>query len=134
MIAIKAFEIANDLKTIEERVTALQDYLQIIHNTNVSIEFDVGSKPKLKLYPNEVVSKKVVNILIEEMLADYNKKIEELKKEGIKITNFFEKEKIEKEINELKKELDGLWGRGLFTEGQKVQGYIEKLKNKLKEL
>lgn len=134
MIARKVFAIAEDLKIIEEEVGLLTEYLEVSKDRKIIIELEAERKPTLKLFLKENISKEILNILINKRLEEYNKIIDELKKEGIKITNVFEKQKIEKEINTLKKELDDLWSRGLFTEGRKVQEYIEKLENKLKEI
>lgn len=134
MIARKVFAIAEDLKIIEEEVGLLTEYLEVSKDRKIIIELEAERKPTLKLFLKENISKEILNILINKRLEEYNKIIEELKKEGIKITNVFEKQKIEKEINTLKKELDDLWSRGLFTEGRKAQEYIKKLENKLKEI
>lgn len=134
MIARKVFAIAEDLKIIEEEVSALTEYLEVVEKGIVSIELKADSQPVLKLFLKGNVSKEILNMLINKRLEEYNKTIETLKKGGIKITNFFEKEKIENKIKNYKKELDDLWGRGLFTRGEEVQKYIEELESKLKEL
>lgn len=134
MIARKVFAIAEDLKIIEEEVGLLTEYLEVSKDRKIIIELEAERKPTLKLFLKENISKEILNILINKRLEEYNKIIEELKKEGIKITNVFEKEKIENKIKNYKKELDDLWGRGLFTRGEEVQKYIEELKSKLKEL
>lgn len=134
MIARKVFAIAEDLKIIEEEVGLLTEYLEVSKDRKIIIELETERKPTLKLFLKENISKEILNILINKRLEEYNKIIEELKKEGIKITNFFEKEELENKIKNYKKELDDLWGRGLFTRGQEVQEYIEELENKLKEL
>jgi|GEM_PF-2719888 hypothetical protein len=134
MIARKVFAIAEDLKIIEEEVGLLTEYLEVSKDRKIIIELEAERKPTLKLFLKENISKEILNILINKRLEEYNKIIEELKKEGIKITNVFEKEKIENKIKNYKKELDDLWGRGLFTRGEEVQKYIEELESKLKEL
>lgn len=102
---------------------------RIIH---ITLETVAGAQVKLEL--SEKFSENLLKFVVEEATKDYEKNIEELEKIGVKVTNIFEKQKIENEINVLKEELDDLWGRGLFSEGQEVQKYIKKLENKLKEL
>ncbi len=102
---------------------------RIIH---ITLETVAGAQVKLEL--SEKFSENLLKFVVEEATKDYEKNIEELEKIGVKVTNVFEKQKIENEINVLKEELDDLWGRGLFSEGQEVQKYIKKLENKLKEL
>lgn len=102
---------------------------RIIH---ITLETVAGAQVKLEL--SEKFSENLLKFVVEEATKDYEKIIEELEKIGVKVTNVFEKQKIENEINVLKEELDDLWGRGLFSEGQEVQKYIKKLENKLKEL
>lgn len=134
MIARKVFAIAEDLKIIEEEVSALTEYLEVVEKGIVSIELKADSQPALKLFLKGNVSKEILNMLINKRLEEYNKTIETLKKDGIKITNFFKKKELENKIKNFKKELDDLWGRGLFTRGQEVQKYIEELEKQLKEL
>lgn len=98
----------------------------------ITLETVAGDQTKLE--PSEEFSVNLLKFVVEEATKDYEKKIEELKKMGVSVTNVFEKEKIENKIKNYKKELDDLWGRGLFTRGEEVQKYIEELESKLKEL
>lgn len=98
------------------------------------ITLETVAGDQVKLEPSEEFSGNLLKFVVEEATKDYEKKIEELKKMGVNVTNVFEKEKIENKIKNYKKELDDLWGRGLFTRGEEVQKYIEELESKLKEL
>lgn len=98
------------------------------------ITLETVAGDQIKLEPSEEFSGNLLKFVVEEATKDYEKKIEELKKIGVSVTNVFEKEKIENKIKNYKKELDDLWGRGLFTRGEEVQKYIEELESKLKEL
>lgn len=98
----------------------------------ITLETVAGNQVKLEL--SEEFSVNLLKFVVKQATKDYEKKIEELKKMGVSVTNVFEKEKIENKIKNYKKELDDLWGRGLFTRGEEVQKYIEELENKLKEL
>lgn len=134
---MKAKEILLKLKEVADIETKLGD-LQIVNEHEDGgifyIQLLVNEGIKIELDPSPELSKELLAIFIKILSEDYARKLEALNKQGIKITNSFEQEKIEKEINTLKKELDSLWGRGLFTEGQEVQKYIEKLERKLEEL
>lgn len=98
----------------------------------ITLETVAGNQVKLEL--SEEFSVNLLKFVVEQATKDYEKKIEELKKMGVSVTNVFEKEKIENKIKKYKKELDDLWGRGLFTRGEEVQKYIEELESELKEL
>lgn len=98
----------------------------------ITLEMTEGAKVQFE--PSMEFSKKLLELFIKTLTEDYEENIEELKKMGVNVTNVFEKEKIENKIKNYKKELDDLWGRGLFTRGEEVQKYIEELESKLKEL
>lgn len=129
-ILLKLKEVA-DIETKLSNLKIINEYegggifnIQLLANEGTKIELD----------PSPEFSKKLLEFFIKNLSEDYARKLEGLKNQGIKITNFFEKEELENKIKNYKKELDDLWGRGLFTRGQEVQEYIEELENKLKEL
>lgn len=122
-----------DIKNVESNLKEVKKLKEKeIRLFYLTLETAAGFEIKLEL--SEEFSESLLNFVVEQVTKDYEKNIENMKKSGIKVTNAFEKEKIEKQIKELKKELDNLWYRGLFTKGEKVQKHIEELENKLKEL
>lgn len=122
-----------DMKKSEEKLKKAK-MMQENKRRIFYITLETVAGDQFKLEPSEEFSGNLLKFVVEETTKDYEKKIEELKKMGVNVTNVFEKEKIENKIKNYKKELDDLWGRGLFTRGEEVQKYIEELESKLKEL
>lgn len=122
-----------DMKKSEEKLKKAK-MMQENKRRIFYITLETVAGDQFKLEPSKEFSGNLLKFVVEETTKDYEKKIEELKKMGVNVTNVFEKEKIENKIKNYKKELDDLWGRGLFTRGEEVQKYIEELESKLKEL
>lgn len=122
-----------DMKKSEEKLKKAK-IMQENKRRIFYITLETVAGDQVKLEPSEEFSVNLLKFVVEQATKDYEKKIEELKKMGVSVTNVFEKEKIENKIKNYKKELDDLWGRGLFTRGEEVQKYIEELESKLKEL
>lgn len=122
-----------DMKKSEEKLKKAK-MMQENKRRIFYITLETVAGDQVKLESSEEFSVNLLKFVVEQATKDYDKKIEELKKIGVSVTNVFEKEKIENKIKNYKKELDDLWGRGLFTRGEEVQKYIEELESKLKEL
>lgn len=122
-----------DMKKSEEKLKKAK-MMQENKRRIFYITLETVAGDQVKLEPSEEFSGNLLKFVVEQATKDYEKKIEELKKMGVSVTNVFEKEKIENKIKNYKKQLDDLWGRGLFTRGEEVQKYIEELESKLKEL
>lgn len=133
MVVREIINMLEDVKRLEEKLKEFK--IAEEHKAEIFyITLEMTEGVKIRFEPSSGFSQPLLSLFIKTLTEDYVKNIEELKKLGIKITNVFEKEKIETQIKKLQSELDELWGRGLFTEGTKVQECIKDLENKLNEL